>query len=231
MRAVDPLPLPYLADGHWPGEGEQYDFLTRGGADVVVQAQDFDAGDVLDHRFQERPRRLEQMGPHLLEQVSSLLGWQRLDQMLFGGGQDALEADHEEIIDQVRADVFGSPAHVFLLEATDPLADGGFDFPLRFHGALACLPFPAQVAAEEDRRHEATEPGSPVLGSAEDQHTKRRKMLHLVFPVHSAHEQGRESNRSILAVGSQDFESMLSDDWMKGNQAESEATSAFLLCR
>ena len=76
------------------------------------------------------------MGPHLFEQVPPLLGRERLDQLLFGRGQDALEADHEQIADQVGVDVLGSPAHVFLLEAADPFADGGFDFSLRFHSDL-----------------------------------------------------------------------------------------------
>ena len=61
------------------------------------------------------------------------LGRERLDQVLLGRGQDALEADDEQIADQVGADVLGSPAHVVLLEAADPFANGGFDFSLRFH--------------------------------------------------------------------------------------------------
>jgi hypothetical protein len=121
-------------DGHRLGEGEHDDFFTGDGADVVVQALDLDAGDVLDHRLEQRPRRLEQVGSYLLEQVPPVLGRERLDQVLFGGGQDALEADHEEIADPVRADVLGSRAHIFLLEARDPVADGGLDLPLRLHG-------------------------------------------------------------------------------------------------
>ena len=72
-------------------------------------------------RFQERPRRFDQMSPHLFEQVSALLGRQRLDQLLFGRRQDALEADHEKVTDQVGVDVLGPAAHVFLLEATSSL--------------------------------------------------------------------------------------------------------------
>ena len=71
------------------------------GADVVVQAQHLDARDLLDHCFHDRPRRFDQMGPYLFEQVPPLLGDERLDQLLFSRGQDALEADHEEITDQV----------------------------------------------------------------------------------------------------------------------------------
>ena len=106
------------------------------GADVVVQGQHLDAGDLLDHRFHDRPGRFDQMGPHLLEQVPPLLGRKRLDQMLFGRGQHALKADHEEIAEQVGVNVLGSPAHVVLLEATDSFANGGFDFSLGLHGNL-----------------------------------------------------------------------------------------------
>jgi hypothetical protein len=67
--------------------------------------------------------------------------------LLFGGSQDALEADHEEVDDRVGVDVLGPPAHVLLLEARDPLADGGLDLPLRFHGDLERAPAPGQ------RRH------------------------------------------------------------------------------
>jgi hypothetical protein len=106
----------------------------------VVHAQHLDTGDFPDHRFHERPGGFEQMGPYLLEQISPLVGRERLDQMLFGRGQDALEPDHDNIVDQVRADILGSPAHVFLLEPTHPLADSGLDFPLCFHSDLESVP-------------------------------------------------------------------------------------------
>ena len=73
------------------GQGEDNERLSGHGADVVVQAQDPGAGGLLDHRFHDRPRRFDQMGPDLLEQVPSLLGRERLDQLLFGRRQDALE--------------------------------------------------------------------------------------------------------------------------------------------
>ena len=133
----------------------------------MVQAHHLDTGDLLNHRLHERPRRLDQMGPHLFEQVPPLLGRERLDQMLFGRGQDALEADHEKIIDQVCVDVFGPPAHVLLLEATDPFTDGGFDFPLRFHGDLGrVFQFPVESPhgrsqVRRDRTLGPCLPGSP----------------------------------------------------------------------
>jgi hypothetical protein len=72
----------------------------------------------------------------LLEQVPPLLGRQGLDQLLFGRRQNPLEADHEQVADQVGVDVLGPPAHVVLLEARDPFADGRFDLSQRFHGVL-----------------------------------------------------------------------------------------------
>ena len=73
------------------------------------------------------------MGPHLLQQIPPLLGRKRFDEMLLGRGQHALKADHEEIAEQVGENVLRSAAHVVLLEATDPFANGGFDFSLCFH--------------------------------------------------------------------------------------------------
>ena len=41
--------------------------------------------------------------------------------------------DHQNIIDQVGANVLGTAAHVVLLKAANPFTDGGFDFTLCFH--------------------------------------------------------------------------------------------------
>src|SRR5205814_1594757 len=93
----------------------------------------------LNHRLHHRPRGLQQMVPHLLEKVSTLLSGQRLDQLLLGSGQDALKAHYEQIADQVGVNIFGPPAHVFLLEASHPVADGGLNFALGFHADIEWL--------------------------------------------------------------------------------------------
>ncbi len=80
------------------------------------------------------------MRPDLFDQVSSLLGWERLDQLLFGSGQNALEADHEQIAGQMGVNVLRPPAHILLLEATDAFADSGFDFTLGFHSNIERIP-------------------------------------------------------------------------------------------
>jgi hypothetical protein len=54
--------------------------------------------------------------------------------MLFGRGQHALKADHEEIAEQMGANVLRSPAHVVLLEAANAFTNCGFDFSLSSHG-------------------------------------------------------------------------------------------------
>jgi hypothetical protein len=99
------------------------------------------------------------MGPHLLEQVSAFLGWERFDQLLFGRGQDTLKAHHQEITDQVGVYVLGPPADVFLFEAGHPVADGSLDFALGLHGSQPevqlsvvrlCLTLPRQRQAQPD---------------------------------------------------------------------------------
>src|SRR5208337_2391209 len=148
-------------------QSEEHDLFTGHGADVMVQAEHLDAGNLLDHRLHERPRGFEQMGPHLLEQVSPLLGWERLDQMLLGGSQDALEADHEKVVDQVYADVLGPAPHEFLLEAAHPLADSGFDFSLRFHGDLQRVPSHRREATRSVRSGGRPNPNCPSSGNSQ----------------------------------------------------------------
>jgi hypothetical protein len=114
-------------------QSEDDDFFSGRGADVVVHAHHFGAGDFLDHGFHDRPGRFNQMGPNLFEQVSPFLGGERFDQVLFGGRQNTLKADHQEDVDQVRVDVLGSPAHVILFKATDSFANRGFNLSLSFH--------------------------------------------------------------------------------------------------
>ena len=74
-------------------KGEYNDLLTGDGTDVVVQAQDLDASDLLDHRLHDWPGHFEQVGPRLLEQIPPLLGRKRFDQLPFGRSQDASKAN------------------------------------------------------------------------------------------------------------------------------------------
>jgi hypothetical protein len=107
------------------------------------------------------------MSPYLLEQVSPLFGWERLDQILCSLGQNALESDHEKITHQERVDVLRSPTHVFLLKVIHPLADGGFDFPLRFQDDLECVPFPSRGSHARSPTDRRPSPNRPFAGHLE----------------------------------------------------------------
>ena len=97
----EPLSILGLTEIRRLGEGKEKDLLAGDGADVVVQASHLDAGDLLHHHFQQRTGRFDQVSPYLLEQVPPFLAGERLDQVLFGGRQNALKADHEEITEWV----------------------------------------------------------------------------------------------------------------------------------
>ena len=91
-----------------PGEGEKNNLLAGYGADVMVHGHDLAADDLLDHRLHDWTGRFDQMGPYLLQQVPPFLGGKRLDQVLLGCGQNALETHDEEIAEQVGVDVLGA---------------------------------------------------------------------------------------------------------------------------
>src|ERR1700677_4524548 len=93
-----------------------------------------DAGNFLDHRLQVRLCRFDQMGPYLLEQIPPLLG-RDVGKLLFGGCQQTLEANDDEIAVQVGMNVLGASAPEFLLKVTNLGGDGCLDLALSFHGA------------------------------------------------------------------------------------------------
>lgn len=115
-------------------EREKYDLFAGGRTDIVMQADCFDARDFLDERFQDRPRGFDELGPDLLEQVSSPLGRKRLHEVLLGSRQHALQSHDQQITDQVGANVLGPAAHVFLLKSRNPIANCRFNFSLGLHG-------------------------------------------------------------------------------------------------
>ncbi len=88
----------------WLGQGQDNERFAGHRADVVVQAHHLDVGDILDHRLHERLRRFDQLGPYLLEQIPPLLGWE-FGKLLFGGCQQPLEPDDDEIAEQVGVNV------------------------------------------------------------------------------------------------------------------------------
>lgn len=92
-------------------------------------------GDFGDHGFHGRPCRFDEVGSHLLEQISTFLTRKCHHQMLLSSGQDAFEPHDHQVIDQVRANVLGTSAHVFLFEAAHAVRNGTFYFALRLHSA------------------------------------------------------------------------------------------------
>jgi hypothetical protein len=117
-------------------QGEKHDLFAGHRADIVMQADHFDPCDSFNHRRHGRPGDFDQMTSDLLEQISAFFGWQRLDQVLLRRGQDAIEAHHNQIIDEERVNLLGTAPHVFLLEAAHALRDGTLDFSLSFHARL-----------------------------------------------------------------------------------------------
>jgi len=76
VRARSRVKLSFLRLAKRGGLGQRQDNerFAGHGADVVVQAHHLGAGGLLDQRLHNGPRRLQQVGPYLLEQVPPLLG-------------------------------------------------------------------------------------------------------------------------------------------------------------
>src|SRR4051812_12903816 len=108
-------------------------FLAADRADVVMEAYNADVRYGSNQRFELRPRSLQQLGTDLLEQVSALFRRHRFDQLSLGAGQDVGEAYDNQVINEVRMNILGTPAHVFLLELSNARTDSSFNFALRLH--------------------------------------------------------------------------------------------------
>lgn len=98
-----------------------------------MQAYHFDASGGLDQFFQNWPCRFDQLRSNLLQQIASLLGRVRLNEMLFCSCQNASQTYNKQIPYEMRSDLLRAAAHIIQLEAIDPLADGGFDFTQCIH--------------------------------------------------------------------------------------------------
>src|SRR4029079_8910694 len=98
-----------------------------------MQAGHARSGSFLDHRFQERSGRFDQVGADLFEQVPSFFRRERLDQVLFGSSQNTLQTNYEQAANQVGMNVLRTTTHEFLFESRDSLAHGRLDLSLRSH--------------------------------------------------------------------------------------------------
>jgi hypothetical protein len=86
------------------------------GPACTCRRHQFDAGRLLDNRFQHWPRRFNQVTADLFEKVPPLLRRMSRDEALFGACRKALQADDEQIADQVRLDMLWAATNVILLE-------------------------------------------------------------------------------------------------------------------
>ena len=64
------LPFLFLPKDRRLGQSEQYNFFAGDGADVMMETQHLDAGDLLDECFHDRPCRFDELVSYLFEQLS-----------------------------------------------------------------------------------------------------------------------------------------------------------------
>ena len=138
-------------------QAEHDDAFARLRADVGVQAADFGAEHVANHRFQDRPTVVHEFLPGLLHQVAAALAVARFGELDFARRQDALEPDQHHVVDDERPGLERTATHDFFFEANHGLADLGFEFaegfvaqifqngpppeshPARIFGTLRCV--------------------------------------------------------------------------------------------
>ena len=125
--------LPALSELRRLGKSEEHNLFAGDGADVVMQAARLDARNVINQCFQGRPGGFNKLCSYLLQQVTTLLSRKRFHQVLLGSGQYTLQADHDQVTDQMRANVLWPTTHELLLEPRHSLANRRFDLSLRFH--------------------------------------------------------------------------------------------------
>src|ERR1700756_4212250 len=65
-------PLLCFAEERGLRQTEQHDLFPGERTDIVMQAHHLDARDLLNQGFHQRPCGLDQVGPHLLEQIPPL---------------------------------------------------------------------------------------------------------------------------------------------------------------
>lgn len=184
-RQRDALSLPDIAECGGLSQGEKHHFLAGHRADVVVQATHIGVGYRLHQRFQYWPGGFDQLFPHLFQQVAALVGRKRLREVLFGGGQDTLEPDDNEIAYEVGMDVFRTASHVVLLKTAHSVADGGFDFALSLHRSLARV----STAFRQPAPTASTRVG--VSWKAKQNHDNPRSLrVHLTFSIPDVRVEG-----------------------------------------
>jgi hypothetical protein len=93
-----------------------------------VQADDLDAENVSNQTIEHGPGAIDQLLPHLLQQVPAALPVARFGELDFRLGEDAFQPDYDQVIHKVRFRFDGSATHILLFKANRGLADFGFGF-------------------------------------------------------------------------------------------------------
>ena len=92
------------------------------------------------------------MGPHAFEQIPASVSGKGQGEMLLGGSQNALQAHHNQIGQQMDPHRFWPPAHEFLHEVRDTLAESGLDFTLSVFFCDGLSPPPPATALSHSRQ-------------------------------------------------------------------------------
>lgn len=82
-------------------QSEDDNFLSGHGADVMVHTQHSDTRNLVDERFQHRASQFHQLLTCLLDQITAFLWRQSFAELSLGECQRALNANNQEIFDEV----------------------------------------------------------------------------------------------------------------------------------
>ena len=94
-----------------------------------MEANDLGGDDVFNYLHEHGPGLLQKVRSHFLDQLRSR---EILGELLFGGGQYALEAQQDHVIDNVGLAFHRAPSHEVLLELNQGLAYFSLDLSLSF---------------------------------------------------------------------------------------------------
>ena len=140
-------------------ERKNDDFFPRAGTDIVVQASRLNAGDIVNHPLQSWTRRLDELGPNLFQQVPTSVRWKCCHQMLLGRGQDTLQANHQQIANQMGTDVLRSAPMYSCSKCDIPLQTAAsisprvFTDPYQFNDQLPMTLSVEQPESAENEQH------------------------------------------------------------------------------
>jgi hypothetical protein len=118
-----------LKNGRRRDQREEDDPLAGERADVGMQADHLDPGDLFHRLFQQRATPLQKGGPDTLDQFPAVPLVRGFGEHQLGLSEHVLEPDEDDVVEQVGLGLQGATAHVLLLELDDRLADLGLQLP------------------------------------------------------------------------------------------------------